>query len=600
MNIKSLLSIICLIAAGVYAGNIILKTTPESAQISEQKPHKHEEGQESYENSDHQPEQADSIPRGPNGGWLFTEKDLQVEVKLFETGIPPEFRVFITDGAGKSVSIDEVNLTIKLERLDRVDTIQFKPMGKYLLGDQAIVEPHSFNVDIHARWKEKQYEWKFSQIEARAELTESAIKNSNITIKKAGPIRLKNQIKLPGEINLNEEKVVHIVPRLDGVVKKTFKDLGDTIVPGDILAIIESRELADAKVNYLAKSQQVDLSKSDFDRETLLFQNTQKLLDLLHKKMDLEDAYQGLKDLQIGQSRELLIPAYAKMKLAKSVYLREKNLFAKGISSESEYLHAEENSKSSKAKYFALREKIDYDGNWAVRQKKINFDMAVLNLQIARQKLFTLGLVDTEIENLYQQDEQGFSKYELKSPLGGIIIQKHLTTGEAVKSDDAVFLLADLSEVWVNMAIPIMDINSVKLGQNVTVENTDLGLKARGKLTYLDSIIGGASRTVTGRVVIPNVKSKWRPGTFVTLEITLDERTVPLAVPTRAIQTIRDWSVVFVKYGDFFEARPLELGKSDSKWTEVLQGLKKGEYFVDQNSFILKAEIEKSSATHDH
>jgi cobalt-zinc-cadmium efflux system membrane fusion protein len=473
-------------------------------------------------------------------------------------------------------------------------------MGKYLLGDKTIVEPHSFNVEIHAHWKERQYDWKFSQIEARAELTENAVKNANITIKKAGPARIKSQINLPGEINLNEGKVVHIVPRLDGVVKKTFKDLGNTVIPGDILAIIESRELADAKINYLAKGQQLELSKSDLDRETLLFQNTQKLLDLLHKKIDLEDVYQGLKGLQIGKSRELLIPAYAKIKLAKSVYLREKKLFAKGISSESDYLQSEENLKSSEAKYLALREKIDYDGNWAVRQKKRNFDMEVFSLQTSKQKLFAFGLVDEEIANLDQQDEQSFSKYELRSPLGGIIIQKHLTTGEAVKSDDAVYLLADLSEVWVNMAIPVMDINSVKLGQTVIVRNSNIGLKARGKLTYLDSIIDGTSRTVTGRVVIPNPKLKWRPGTFVTLELTLDEQTVPLAVPTRAIQTIRNWSVVFVKYGNLFEARPLELGKSDGKWTEVLQGLKKNESFVDQNSFILKAEIEKSSASHDH
>ena len=598
MNIKSLLPIIGFIAAGVYAGNIILNIAPESAQISEQKPHNHEEGQGTHD--DHEPKQANSIPRGPNGGWLFTKKGLQVEVKIYETGIPPEFRAFITDDLGKPIPLNEVDLTIKLNRLGRIDTIQFKPMGKYLLGNKAIVEPHSFNVDIHVNWKEKQYKWEFSQIEARVELTETAVKNANITIKNAGPARIKNQINLPGEINLNEEKVVHIVPRLDGVVKKTFKDLGNTVVPGDILAIIESRELADAKINYLAKGQQLELSKSDLDRETLLFQNTQKLLDLLHKKIDLEDVYQGLKGLQIGKSRELLIPAYAKIKLAKSVYLREKKLFAKGISSESDYLQSEENLKSSEAKYLALREKIDYDGNWAVRQKKRNFDMEVLSLQTSKHKLFALGLVNDEIANLEQQDKQSFSKYELRSPLGGIIIQKHLTTGEAVKSDDAVYLLADLSEVWVNIAIPVMDINSVKLGQSVTVRSDSIGLKSKGELTYLDSIIDRTSRTVTGRVVIPNPKSKWRPGTFVTIELTLDQRTVPLAVPTRAIQTIRDWSVVFVKYGNLFEARPLQLGKSDGKWTEVLEGLKKDESFVDQNSFILKAEIEKSSASHDH
>ena len=67
-----------------------------------------------------------------------------------------------------------------------------------------------------------------------------------------------------------------------------------------------------------------------------------------------------------------------------------------------------------------------------------------------------------------------------------------------------------------------------------------------------------------------------------------------------AIQTIRDWSVVFVKYGNLFEARPLELGENDGHRVEVLQGLSKGEQYVAHNSFAVKAEIEKSSATHDH
>ncbi len=592
MKIKFLLPIIFLMAVGIYAGKYILSTAQNLEQSSS-------DNKSTLESINPESETG-SIPRGPHGGWLFSKKDLRLEVKIFEKGIPPEFRVYVTDVSGKPVPLNKTKLTIKLHRLDRVDTIQFRPMGKYLLGDKSVVEPHSFNVEVRAQWKEQNYEWQFQQIEARVELPDVAIKNSNITIKKAGPGKLKNQITLPGEIALNEKKVVHIVPRLDGVVKKTLKDLGDRVFPGDILAIIESRELADAKINFLSTIQQASLTQSDLDRETLLFQNTNQMLDLLQKELELENVYQKLKDLQIGKSRELLIPAYAKMKLARSVFHREKSLFGKGISSKSEFLQAEENLKSSEAKYMALREKIDYDGKWAVRQKKRNLDLETLNLQTARQKLFTLGLVDEEIETLSNQDEQDFSRYELKSPIKGIIIQKHLTTGEAVKSDDDVFLLADLSEVWVNIAIPARDLNSIKLGQSVTVHDKDLELKSKGKLTYLDSIIDETSRTVTGRVVIPNQKSKWRPGTFVTLEITLYERTVPIAVPTRAIQTIRNWSVVFVKYGNFFEARPLELGKSDGNWTEVLSGLKKGEYFVDQNSFTVKAEIEKSSATHDH
>ena len=589
MKRKFLLPLILILAMGVFVGRIILNM--DTATVGHD-PRENKSASES--------EHASPIARGPHGGWLFSENGLQVEVKIFETGIPPQFRVYVTDAAGKMVPLNEVDMTISLNRLDRVDEIHFKPVGKYLLGDMTVVEPHSFDVKIHARWKEQIYKWEFSQIEARAELPEEAIKNADITIQTAGSAKLKNLLNLSGEIGLNEEKVVHIVPRLDGVVKKVFKDLGDRVTVGDVLAIIESRELADAKINYLAATKQANLAKLDLERQTLILKNTNQMLDLLQKKLDLEEVYRELKDLQIGRSRELLIPAYAKLSLAKSVYLREKKLFEKGISSESEYLLAVENYKSGEAKYIALREKIAYDGQWAVRQKKRTDEMETLKLQMARQKLFVLGLTNQEVGTLSNQKEHSFIQYELRSPLGGVIIQKHLTTGEAVKNDDDVFLLADFSEVWANIAIPAKDLKYVKLGQNVVVKDENLGIEAKGNLTYLDSIIDEKNRTVTGRVVIPNPKGHWRPGTFVTLKLVLEERTVPLAVPTKAIQTIRDWSVVFVKYGNFFEARPLELGANDGHWVEVLRGLTKGELYVAQNSFVVKAEIEKSSAVHEH
>lgn len=550
--------------------------------------------------SDAESEKTGSIPRGEHGGWLFSKNDLQVEVKIFETGIPPEFRVYVTDVSGKTVPLDEVGMTIILNRLDRVDEVHFKPVGKYLLGDKIIVEPHSFDVEILAQWRGETYQWGFSQIEARVELPEEAITNADIAFATVGPAKLNRILRLSGEIGLNEEKVVHIVPRLDGVVIKVFKDLGDRVTKGEIIAILESRELADAKITYLVAVKNTDLAKIDLERESLLFENTSRMLDLLEQELDLEKVYRDLKDVQIGKSRELIIPAYAKLKLAKSVYLREKKLFKKGISSESEYLLAEENYKSAEAKYIALREKIAYDGPWTVRQKKRTMEMEQFSLQTARQKLFALGLTRGEVNSLTNQKEHAFTRHELRSPLEGMIIKKHLTTGEAVQKDDDVFLLADFSDVWVNITIPAKDLKNVRLGQNVLVRDDNLEIETQGKLTYLDSIIDKKTRTVTGRVVIPNPQMRWRPGSFVTVELIIEARTVPLAVSTEAIQTIRDWSVVFVKYGSFFEARPLELGENDGTWVEVLDGLSQGEQYVAHNSFVVKAEIEKSSAVHDH
>ncbi|MFQ5481835.1 MAG: efflux RND transporter periplasmic adaptor subunit [Nitrospinaceae bacterium] len=580
-------SVIAIIGLGVLLGILILQIEPRT----------------SLESGDHEhANRADdiSIARGPHGGWLFSDADFQLEVLIYEKGIPPQFRVYPGKASGGGIPPGDVDLIIKLQRLDRVDSISFKPTPDFLMGHQTVEEPHSFEVDIKAHWQGKDYAWHFSQIEARAELSPEVLATAGIGIATAGPGKIKTTLQLTGEIGLNEERVVHIVPRLDGVVRKVFKDLGDQVKEGELLAILESRELADAKINFLGAVKQSKLAMADLEREKLVYENTQTMLNLLEQQPDLEEVYERLKNLVIGRNRELLIPAYSKLQLARSIHKREKRLHEKGISSESEYLLALEAYKSAEARYMALREKFAYDGDWTIRQKQRTAEMEQLNLQTANQKLLALGLSTAEMERLGAGEENILTQYELRSSLRGTIIQKHLTTGEALKKDDNIFVLADLSDVWVNIAIPAKNLQAVKLGQKVRAKSEQIGMEGTGSLTYLSSIIDEKTRTVTGRVVIPNPQKNWRPGAFVSVELTLEERAVPVAVKIEAIQNLRDWTVVFVKYGSLFEGRPLQLGASDGAWIEVLNGLSPGENYVVKNSFAVKAEIEKSGATHQH
>jgi len=476
---------------------------------------------------------------------------------------------------------------------------------------QKSIEPHEHhegkhdhdegvNPTINSTKRDPQAGWEYSQIEARAEIFPEMIKNLDITTSKAGPAKIKIIQQLTGEVSLNEEKVVHIVPRLDGVVRKVLKDLGDRVENGELLAVLESRELADVKISYLSALKKLTLSLKDLEREKLVYKNTLTMLRLLEQHSDLEEIEHHLNNLVIGESRKLLIPAYSKFKLADSVYQREKQLHEKGISSKSEYLLALDDYKSAEAKYLALREKISYDGDWTIQQKQRTVEMNQLNLQTANQKLQALGLSTTQIELLETQENPIFTQYELRSTLSGLVIKRHLTTGEAIKKDDNIFILADFSDVWINIAIPANNIKAVELGQEVRVINEPMGIEETGRLTYLSSIIDETNRTITGRVVIPNRKNLWRPGTFVDVELIVEERPVPIAIKAEAIQNLRDWSVVFVKYGDYFEGRPVEIGVSDGSWVEVLDGLSAGENYAVKNSFTVKAEIEKSGATHSH
>ena len=139
-----------------------------------------------------------STLKGEHGGWLFAKDDIRVEVQIYEKGVPPQFRVYVTDSKGNAVDLNEVVVHIQLHRLHQVDKINFKPVGEYLLGDKVVVEPHSFEVKIKVQWQEKVYEWEILQIEARATLPDEAIVNAGISFSERRSGQTEARIKAGG------------------------------------------------------------------------------------------------------------------------------------------------------------------------------------------------------------------------------------------------------------------------------------------------------------------------------------------------------------------------------------------------------------------
>jgi membrane fusion protein, heavy metal efflux system len=599
MNRKSL-SIFIILAVGVVLAVMILKMDPPTVSQHKEPPGHSAAREQDHSEADETAAEERAEDKGPHGGRLFSKDDLKLEVTIYERNVPPQFRVYATDAAGKNIPLDQIKLSIDLHRLERVDSIRFNPAGDYLLGDTEVVEPHSFDVKIKAGWQGQSYQWQYSQIEARARISAEAAKNAGILTTRAEPAEIHQVVQLSGEIGLHEKYVAHVVPRLDAMVTRVKKDLGDPVKKGDILAILDSRELADAKSEYLTAAKQAEPVRIEVERQKLINTNTGIMLDLLEKELDLDTLYEKINALVLGESRAQIVPAYGRLIRSKAVYEREQSLYKKKISSKSEYLLAMEEYKSAEAKYIALREKIAYDNKLALLEKQRRLEKANLEIKTLAQKLRALGLTSWEINNLSHEQKARFTRFELRSEINGEVIEKHIAVGESVKKDFAVFLLADLSEVWVNIAVPVKHLNMVRLGQQVTVQAEKLGLEATGKLTYLGAVIDEKTRTVTGRVVISNAKRLWRPGMYVTVSLIQDSRKVSLAVSPDAIQTIRDWSVVFIKVGNQYEARPLELGENDGTRVEVLSGLAVGDEYVHKNSFAVKAEIGKSAATHDH
>ncbi len=222
---------------------------------------------------------------------------------------------------------------------------------------------------------------------------------------------------------------------------------------------------------------------------------------------------------------------------------------------------------------------------------------AEITYRNAEQKLIGLGFTRDAMQ---RQKLEGLTRLEIRAPIDGVVIEKKISAGEAVSADAGMYVIADLATVWADMTIFPADLNRVKVGQKVKVKAAALGAEADGVISHVGALIGEQSRTAKARVTLRNPDQRWRPGLFVSIDVVQDETEVAVAVPLTAIQTMGEGKVVFARFGDVFEARPVELGRSDGESVEIIKGLTPGIRYATTNSFVLKADIGKAGASHAH
>lgn len=198
------------------------------------------------------------------------------------------------------------------------------------------------------------------------------------------------------------------------------------------------------------------------------------------------------------------------------------------------------------------------------------------------------------------ESNESLEAYPVVSQIEGTVIRKHVTAGETVGADEELFAITDLNSVWADFSVYRRDFPSLRKGQKVIVDAGEGSEPAVSALAYLSPIGAEHTQTMTARAAIANRDGQWPPGLFVKGRVVLSEFRVPVAVKAEALQTFRDWNVVFVNVGGTFEARPLELGRRDGDWVEVLSGLNPGEKYATRNSYVIKADIGKAGASHDH
>jgi len=454
-------------------------------------------------------------------------------------------------------------------------------------------------------------------------ITPQEMAEFNIRSKTAGPGKLNTYISLPGEIVVNADRLAHIVPRVSGVVLKVRNNLGDIVQRGDVMAVLESTELGNAKTEYFQRKKQLEINETDLERAQTIHDNTLILLKilktsspvsetgsnkadiLLFKSLpDMETVLSKTDGLDMGENRKLLISTYTNFLLTRETYKREKNLYEKKISSQSDFILAESNFKRAQATYAATFDEVSFAIKRQLLERVRSVEVARTSLRAAERHLHVIGITKKQIQLLEDGEEEDLklTRVQVSAPISGTVIEKHITLGEMLEKNAKAFVLADLSTVWVNFSVYQKDMSLIRKGLKVIISSGKGIPDVKGTISYVRSLVGEETRTALARVVIPNPGGLWRPGLFVTGKVAVEKISRPLVILKSALQTIDGKTVVFVKTDEGFEPKTVTLGKTSKTQVEVLSGVKPGQQYVSEGAFTLKAQLAKGgfSAGHSH
>jgi cobalt-zinc-cadmium efflux system membrane fusion protein len=333
-------------------------------------------------------------------------------------------------------------------------------------------------------------------------MSDAQVKASGIGIETAGPARIASVGRFPAEIQLNDERTAHVVPRVAGIAESVLVSTGQTVRKGQLLAVFSSQLISDQR----------------------------SALQMATKRLDH----------------------------ARSIFEREKRLWEQRITAEQDYLQAQHTVQE-----------------------------AEIDVENARQKLAALGVTGSE---------RGFNRFELYAPYDGLVVERNLSVGEAVKEDTPIFTIADMRTVWAEVHIPAKDLPLVNVGDKVALQATAFDARTTGTVAFIGALVGEQTRMAKARVVVENPKGLWRPGLFVNVEVRAVDTEVPLTIDAEALQTLGTQEVVFVRQGEGFKAHPVTTGRGDGRRIEILQGLAVGDRYAARGSYIIKSELSKLSS----
>jgi len=421
--------------------------------------------------------------------------------------------------------------------------------------------------------------------EGKVHLDDAQLEAAGIETVAAGPGAIEETLHLVARVASNENAIVHVTPRIEGIVQAIHKGLGEHVKAGEPLADIWSVELGNRISSYL-KARATALAAE----ETLA-----KSEDLYRKRLETVTT---VLDGEIA--------------VARKICQREQKLQEKGIATIRPYLAADQALQKA-----VLAKDRELTTLAAERDTRLlELDVALRQARIeetaAKERLFVLGFDEQQIEAFASAGHQ-HGRIVLRAPQDGVVLARHITLNEHVDTKEALFVIHDLSTVWVLASAYEKDLTRLHPGQKCYVRLDALpGTQIVGEVSILDYQVSATTRSASVRIELANepiagwpVELPLRPGMFGEVEIVVDSRTGRIVLPEVAIVHEGQGSFVFVREKReerAFRRKPVEVRRGARGLVEIVDGIDPGEAVVVEGTFTLKslARSEELGEGHSH
>jgi multidrug efflux pump subunit AcrA (membrane-fusion protein) len=438
---------------------------------------------------------------------------------------------------------------------------------------------------------------------ARVTLKAKAIEQAGVKVEKLQKAPFVEVVRVPGRLALDETRLAHMNPVVDGIIQEVSVRLGQEVKAGDVLATLECKDLAEAKLNLVKARLGLQQAEAQQKWSNEVGTNTLSLLQALDRGVSIVEIEKMFRGKNLGDLRQQLVTSYSRRLQAKAQYDAVNQPDVLGAVSQANLIKLRAESEAAEAGFFALCEELKFQSAQQMRVGEQKLREAQTAEALAKTQLLMMGFTRDEVGQMNPIEEgERVSRYPLRSPMAGTIIEQHAVLRERVGLQNQMFQIANLNTLWLKADVPQRDMRVAQglAGGYVRFSPAEgAGSEQAARVLYTGDVVDPATRTVNLLAEVDNTKRQWKPGMYVEVMLVRAEPGV-LQVPLEAVQRQDTQTFVFVRESaDTFRRADVKLGRQADGKVEVTQGLGEGQEVVVSGGFILKSELFKEQLAGD-